>query len=224
MDWWRRRHIQGKLHKRTFMICCDPKSSSSLWRDLWPMSKLHFCSFVSYLICHWNSDFCIYDFFAVLPLIGSSWVVCHPSAIRRPKDPALTSDCCVFEVFSCRTPLLLRCLAVIILHCKDIVVSGKLCKTSGNENIQKISGLTSPGSTWLIGRLGDSGVRGLGDFSGKILDRENTCHKGKVWKKLALCMQFAALQASLTSSITHFGRSGRVTQNLMHMLTCVRLR
>ena len=34
----------------------------------------------------------------------------------------------------------------------------------------------------------------------------------------------AALRASLTSSIAPFGRSGRVTQNLTHMLTCVRLR
>ena len=36
--------------------------------------------------------------------------------------------------------------------------------------------------------------------------------------------QFEALRASLTSSFAPFGRSGRVTQNLTHMLTCVHSR
>ena len=45
----------------------------------------------------------------------------------------------------------------------------------------------------------------------------------KFWGPPGPNFLFAALRAPLTSSIGPFGRSGRVTQNLMHMLTCVHL-
>ena len=63
-------------------------------------------------------------------LLGSSWVECHPSAIRQPKDPALTLVC--LSSFLTKDPV---CIvqATLTLHCKDIVPSGKRKTASDSQ-------------------------------------------------------------------------------------------
>ena len=63
-------------------------------------------------------------------LLGSSWVECHPSAIRQPKDPALTLVC--LSSFLTKDPV---CIvqATLTLHCKDIVASGRRKTASDSQ-------------------------------------------------------------------------------------------
>ena len=94
---WRSKGIIWSWDLQRFVIKGEPGNQI--------VASVHFCCFVSdllYLVLVnqiVSPAISIYAFFAVLPLFQLS-CECHPSAIRQPKDPALTNDSCVFELFS----------------------------------------------------------------------------------------------------------------------------